>query len=256
MVFLFSIPAVHAQEVHCALVSQTALKADRFIGVDDFDNTYYITAGALNKKSGETVIRYTNLQLGAIGSADILNPLEITVFYPDFNTVITLDNTLNEIVKIDFNQLKNFRNVRYATTANDKNLWIFNADLQQLELYNYQTREILAANQPLNREVIAQKSNYNFCWLLTGKTLLKYNSYGSLLTAAPLEGYEDFVQSGDHIVLKKAGALFYKKDGTDGAAPLKISEIRIKDFSITGNNLYIYDGEKLYRYQLNFSKKQ
>lgn len=256
ILMLFMIPWLYAQEIRCLPVSESPLQADRFIGADDFDNRYYITDNVLYKEGKADSIRYANLQLGTIGSVDLLNPLEITVFYPDFNTVIKLDNTLNEIIKIDFNLPDTFRNIRYATTANNKNLWVFNTDLQQLEIFNYQTRETLTVNQPLTEEVIAQKSNYNFCWLLTQTTLLKYNIYGSLLTTHSLEGYEAFSQSGQHIILKKANALFYKKDDSETVTPLKISEIPIKDFYINDNNLYIYDGKKLYQHQINFSKKK
>ena len=255
VLFFFSL-AHSAQEAACMLIAEIPLKADRFTGIDDFDNLYYVDNNVLYKEGKEATIRYNNLQLGNIGSIDILNPLEITVFYPDFNTVIKLDNTLNEIIKIDFNHTKKFRNIQYVTTANDKNLWTFNSDLQQLEIFNYQTRETIPANQPLSREVIAQGSNYNFCWLLTPKELLKYNSYGSLLEITPLEDYDAFSQSGGDIILRKNNTLFYKKDNSGQITPLKISGIGIKDFYIKGNNLYIYDGKNLYHYQLNFSKKE
>ena len=253
---LFFTSIITAQEIQTTRISKTPLEADRFIGVDDFDHIYYIHNAVFYKKGPENTLLYTNLQLGTIGDIDILNPLEITVFYPDFNTVIKLDNTLNEIIKIDFNQLQQFRTVQYTTTANDKNLWIFNTDLQQLELFNYQTREITPINQPLNQEVITQKSDYNFCRLLTRKTLLTYNIYGSLLSVTPAEGYETFSQSGNHTILKKQHRLFYRKEGSSRIMSLKISDIHVKDFYITANNLYIYDGKNVHHYQLNFSKKE
>lgn len=256
VVVLFFTVAIGAQELQYKAITKVPLHADRFIGVDDFDNLYYISNNVFYKKRKKDSIRYTNLQLGNIGNIDILNPLEITVFYPDFNTVIKLDNTLNEIIKIDFNRVDPFRNIQYVTTANDKNLWTFNADLQQLEIFNYQTRESISINQPLNENIIAQKSNYNFCWLLTGTALLTYNIYGSLLNTFPLKGYDAFSQSGNIFILKKENHLFYVKAYPDTATPLKISDIPVKDFYINANNLYIYDGKNVHHYQLNLSKKQ
>ena len=254
--FLWIPIANSAQEINCIFIAKIPLQADRFVGVDDFDNVYYVTGNVFYKKRASDSIPYNNIQLGDIGNIDILNPLEITVFYPDFNTVIKLDNTLNEITKIDFNQREAFRNIQYTTTANDKNLWIFNSDLQQLERFNYQTRELIPINQPLNQNVIAQKSNYNFCWLLTPTTLLKYNIYGNLLSATPVRDYEDFSQSRNLLILKKNNRLFCKKEGSDNVTLLKISGITVKDFYINANNLYIYDGENVHHYQLNLSKRE
>lgn len=254
--FFFLAGLAQAQTVSRVLIAEIPMQADRFVGVDDYTCVYYTVDEVLYKESNGETLRYTNLQLGRIGNVDILDPLEITVFYPDFNTVIKLDNTLNEIVKIDFNRPERFRNVRYATTANDKNLWIFNSDLQQLEIFNYKTGEVIPVNRPLDEEVIDQKSNYNFCRLLTRTALFTYNIYGSLLSVTPAEDYGAFSQSGAHIVLKKDKMLFYMREGSGRAMPLKIPEIHLKDFYINGNNLYIYEGKKLYQYQLNFSKKE
>ena len=253
---LFCISVTKAQEIRTTRIAKMPLEADRFIGVDDFNHIYYTHNAVFYKKGSENTLLYTNLQLGTIGDIDILNPLEITVFYPDFNTVIKLDNTLNEIIKLDFNQLQQFRTVQYTTTANDKNLWIFNTDLQQLELFNYQTREIIPINQPIDQEIITQKSDYNFCRLLTKTALLTYNIYGSLLSVTPAEGYQTFSQSGNHTILKKQNRLFYRKEGSNRITPLEISDIHVKDFYITANNLYIYDGKNVHHYQLNFSKKE
>jgi hypothetical protein len=254
--FFFFFLAVSAQEIPCLSISEIPLNADRFIGVDDFDSIYYVKDNVFYKKENENTISYTNFQMGNIGNIDILNPLEITIFYPDFNVAIKLDNTLNEIIKIDFNQIKNFRNIQYVTTANDKNLWIFNADMHQLEVFNYQTQGIIPTNQPLHEKIIAQESDYNFCWLLTEKELLSYNIYGSLLSSVPLEGYDGISQSGNHEVLKKKNTLFYKERGLNQMTPLKIIAINIKDFYINEDNLYIYNGKNLYHYKLNFNKKE
>ena len=63
------------------------------------------------KKQEDKLLKYSNLQLGPITSANSFNPLKINVFYKAFNTVIILDNRLAEIYKIDFNQTKPYKNI-------------------------------------------------------------------------------------------------------------------------------------------------
>ncbi len=238
-----------------SLIKATKLKTDNFIGIDDFGAIYHIKNNVLYKKTDTNTISYNNLQLGNLSNVDILNPLEITVFYTDFNTVIKLDNTLNEIIKIDFNQTKTFKNVQFATTAISKNIWIFNTDLQQLELFNHQTKKSFPIHQPLAKSVIVQKSNYNFCWLLTKTQLFHYNNYGSLINKIPMENFEDFCQSNGNIILKKKNKLFFLEKDSESRTPLTLPKIIVKDFYLNGENLYIYDGELLHQFQLKPTKQ-
>lgn len=51
------------------------------------------------KKNNTQLWQYKNLSLGKITKIDLQNPLKIVLFYEGFNSVILLDNQLNEIQK-------------------------------------------------------------------------------------------------------------------------------------------------------------
>ncbi len=76
---------------------------DVFLGFDNQQNSYTITNNILTKTNQTSTYQYNNLGLGKITKVEIQNPLQIVVFYKNFNTVVLLDNQLNEIKKIDFN---------------------------------------------------------------------------------------------------------------------------------------------------------
>jgi hypothetical protein len=61
---------------------------------------YYTVKNNIFSKIGtrETFV-YQNFSLGKITKVDLQNPLKIVLFYENFNTVVTLDNQLNEIQK-------------------------------------------------------------------------------------------------------------------------------------------------------------
>ena len=83
-------------------IRTTPIDATTFIGVDSFQNVYTLKGNAFYKNNQEN---YQNLNLGEIFSIDIRNPFKIVLFYKNFNTVILLDNRLNEIEKIQFFKL-------------------------------------------------------------------------------------------------------------------------------------------------------
>ena len=92
-----------AQEViEVELIESKALIADAFIGVNMFEEIFYIKNDVLFKKKGEKLYSYQNRLLGTLNFVDLLNSLEMILFYKDFNTAVKLDWELGEISKVDF----------------------------------------------------------------------------------------------------------------------------------------------------------
>ncbi|MDX1783719.1 MAG: hypothetical protein R3361_06135, partial [Aequorivita vladivostokensis] len=79
------------------LESKVPFGADRFIGFDNYKNSYFIKDSVIHKQGPDGNFLFNDLQLGRITSVDIINPLKVVVFFQDTNTVVMLDNKLNEI---------------------------------------------------------------------------------------------------------------------------------------------------------------
>ncbi|MFV9551348.1 hypothetical protein [Algibacter sp. PT7-4] len=250
---LLSISIFAQEPIEAKFISQVNYNTDFLISVDNFGTSYYITNNVLYKKTDKTNITYNNLQLGTIHSANTFNPLKTNLFYKDFNTAIILDNRLSEIFKIDFNNLDNYKNVSHISTGHDNTIWVFNQDLQRLELFDYKTRKTRAHTVPVQSKIIDLKSNYNFCWLLTADYLLMYNYFGSLIKKVKNLGYTALAENNEDIVLKKENALFYMKKNSDKTIPIATSNLLINQFLVTNETLYIYNGKTLQQYQLKIN---
>ncbi len=245
--------ALFSQEVSTKLVEKTPFPLERFVGVDKFNNFYGIKKNTFYKIEGSKTYQFADIQLGELTSVDLLNPLKITLFYRDMNTVVIVDNRLNEINRINFTTITNFRNIDHATTGKDNSLWIFNIDLQRLELFDYNTKKVLFHTQPINHEIIQQESNFNFCWLLQEKKLEFYNSYGSFMSAFPTTKNFQFTQDNNLIVGRDQENWMVLKRDAKAFTPLEISQNAVKDFYLNNENLYLYTDNFIYRYQLNLS---
>ena len=242
--------------ISATLQQQDSLAVDHFEGMDNFGASYMIQDNILMKKKDSKEWQYNNLQLGEITSVDILNPLKITLFYADFNTVIILDNTLNEIKRIDFNVIGEFKNLAAATTATDRNLWVFDTNTQQLEVFNYVQEKTPIQNLPIPEKFITQKSNYNYCRILTETTLYTYNIYGSLLTQQEVTGVTEFSMTNTEVIFLKEKKLYYTFEEDVYLINLPSDRIDIKQFSLHNDILYIYDGIVLYQFQLKKPTKE
>ncbi|WP_299525729.1 hypothetical protein [Winogradskyella sp.] len=233
------------------LKDSTLLKAKDIFGIDTFGTLYYSTDdNTFNKKTKDTTITYTNFQLSEITTANAFNPLKINLFYQEFNTVIILDNRLAEVFKIDFNTTQPYKNVSFVSTGFDNTIWIFNQDLQQLELYDYKSNKIRLKTVPIQSEILDLKSDYNNCYMLTENYLYVYNYFGSLIAKHKNEGYENMAFSKAHLVLRKAESLCILSKNSGEIKPISHPNLLINQFLVTNESLYIYHDEILRQYQL------
>lgn len=250
--FLFFIPvSLYSQDsLKAVLLESTPLKVQSIVGTDNFDVKYYINNNIFYKKTESNTINFSNVQLGEITSADIYNPLKMALFYKDFNTVIILDNRLADIFKIDFNVRQPYRNVTHVSIGNDNTIWTFNQDLQQLQLYDYLNNQVRATALPIATNILDLTSNYNFAWLLTEDYIYKYSYFGSMLYKIKNDGFTALEERNDDVVLQKENKLYFLNDKTEKIVPIVLPKLLINQFFVTGETLYIYDSETLYKFQL------
>jgi hypothetical protein len=249
--FLFSFTLIAQEQIKTSAKDSTAFKAKDIFGVDTFGTLYYTTENnSFHKKTNDTIITYANFQLSEITSANAFNPLKINLFYQDFNTVVILDNRLAEIFKIDFNTVQPYKNVSFVSTGFDNTLWIFNQDLQQLELYDYKANKTRFKTVPVQADVLDLKSDYNYCYLLTKKYLYIYNYFGSLVNKIENNGYESMAFSKAQLILKKENLLYRLPKNEFKIEAIEHPNLLISQFLVTNETLYIYDDEILRQYQL------
>lgn len=257
IVFLFiscSFTSFAQSETTLISIETIPLKAERFIGIDSYSDLYYIKNRTLFKQTKTESFQFKDFQLGAMGSVDILNPLKITVFFPDYQTAVILDNKLNELKRISFAMEPPFLNIKNATTANDNRLWTFNEDNQQLELFNYRDKVNQQLSRPLSENYKSHKSNFNFCYLLTDTKLRLYNIYGSLLKSIPSNGIQKMALSNDKLLILKNDSVFLLTENLSKEEPIKSPDLNIKDLYLSDEFLYIYDGELIHKMKLTQTK--
>jgi len=250
IICFFYLSAASQESISISLIKKSELKIDELVQIDDFGTIYYIKNNTFYSQSKSKTINYNNVQLGEITSANAFNPLKINLFYKNFNAAVILDNRLAEITAINFNRLQPLRNVTHISTGNDNTLWLFNQDTQELELFDYKTGKTRAKALPISEEVIDINGNYNFCWLLTNKHIYTYNYFGSLVSKTKNEGFKSFMQHRGDLFFLKDNMLYYKLKNSSEINQLILPELLIKQFLVTNETLYIYDGEFLYHYQL------
>ncbi|WP_395065922.1 hypothetical protein [Flavobacterium sp.] len=147
-------------------IDSISIEADAFIGYDGFGNYFYTKNNVIYKKAGTSSVQYQNLSLGKITKVDILNPLKVIVFYEGFNSVIVLDNQLNEIQKVDFSSLETPVVASAIGISGQNKLWVFNTLNQQIGLYDLNTATYQNLGMPIRDGISYYQTDFNyFQWI-------------------------------------------------------------------------------------------
>lgn len=235
-------------------------KCDTFYGVDDFKNFYYSADNVFYKKGLEQSQEFYDIQLGDITSVDIINPLKILVFYKDTQTIVFLDNRLNEQLRLNFNNLKPQRFIEHIKLAGERRLWIYNLDASRLELYDYINNRIINSTSPINDKVLEMHSDYNFCHIITNQNIITYNSYGSetsrIESNIQLPVAFDFEQLGFQETNNWKWYYFdreFRFRESELTTPIS-QEYEAESLYLKDGKLYIYSHERLYVKSINLKK--
>ena len=238
------------------LIDSISLNADTFIGVDDFENYYYIKGNTFYKKTTRQTYSYTNTQLGNITSVNITNPLKILLLYRDFNTIVILDNRLNELTDIiNFSRESYTKNVTFASISSNNNLWLYSLDDTILSLWNYETKQTIFDSQPLNFynlnfEATALISDYENCWISSQKGIIQFNEFGSYLQTVSLIDSSYLKPYGNGFTYLKNKKLFTYENDISTEIEFVNNNHLSTNYFVNKNSLYFFTSDKLFKYSI------
>lgn len=199
--------SLQSQEVIPAVKqSDTQLACDIFLGFDNQKSIYSLKNNILTKNSDGITYQYNNLSLGKITNVDFQNPLQIVIFYKNFNTVVLLDNQLNEIKKIDFNLKSTPINLEAVALSSQNQIWIYDSISSKIGLYNVNTDTFKWISTMLENPISYYESDYtHFYWTDIHLNLYRISIYGTIEKLGNLPKF-------DAIQLTKNGNSIYKTD--------------------------------------------
>ncbi len=230
------------------------LTAEHFYGVDDFNNLYYGRDNVFYKQpvsslSSTSAQQFYDVQLGDLTSVDLINPLRILLFYKDTQTVVLLDNRLNESLRIRLSELQPYRYFEHVALAGERRLWLYNQDQQRLELLDYLTNKLIVSSPIVKEKVIRLTSDYNYCHLITDQSVLAFNAYASRTSKLQLPtiqladyDFEQLVVWQDNQLKSYSFSRDYQLEPNDITWNI--------DSQVMPESLYLKNG-KLYIYALN-----
>lgn len=177
------------------------------LAIDQLGNFYAAGGTKLFKFSaeGKFLYPYEEHRYGDIGMVDVNNPLKALVFYPDFLTVVTLDNFLSPLTTYNFFNL-GYQSISAVASSTDGHLWFYdNTDFKLKKIDELGT--VYLQSQPLNL-VLQQTINPNFITERETKVymndpdigIIVFDPFGSYEKTVPIKGLQRFQVMQDEII--------------------------------------------------------
>ncbi len=248
----FAIVLAQEQNLKAQLISVQKIDADIFVGFDNMVNLYYIKDNVLLKKYGNESWQYKNLSLGKITKIDIQNPLQLVLFYENFNTVILLDNQLNETLKINFSENPIPLQLTATGIASQNRLWMYNSLTQQMGLFDYLKNTYQAITPSITGNIKWYESNFNtFQWIDDALNWYACNPFGKITLLGKIPDFDQVQITKDNEILylkdKKLHLLNFKKNIR---YPIEGIEKTFKNFYYRDQILSIFTNQEITNYQI------
>jgi len=258
LILLLCCTALTAQEIGIPvkLLSNSKAGPQRYVGTDAFGWKYTIANNEFSKEKDGRTLKFRTLSLGEIYTVDIQNPLQIVLFYRKFNTVVLLDNQLNETSRINFSNINQPLVAEAAGLASQNRLWIYDINTQQLGLYDLAKSSFKTLTPPFTDNIRYYQNDYNyFYWIDTTGKCFMVNLFGSVGSLGQAPAYDQVqIVSSSELIIKKDGALYFYNLEKQTQAPVAIVEKSFKSFHYTAQILTIFTDSEINTYKITLPK--
>jgi len=223
-----------------------------YVGFDGLGNNYYIKDNVFIKQDDKKKWEYKNVSLGKITSVDYINPLQIVVFYEDFNTIVTLDNQLNEIQKLNLFDIDSSIFASKIGMASQNKFWIYNALTQQIILFNYLNNTSAAVGNPIQESIKFTQSDFNnFYWIDENNNWYATDIYGKVTLLANIPPWEKLqIIDNDKLLFSYDNVLYCLNNKSKVIYEIEIVEKSFQNFYYKDQILAIFTDQQIKSFKL------
>jgi hypothetical protein len=248
----YLLPNAHSQSIKTVALGTTLIDKFTFVGFDALGHNYFIKDNVFSKRDATQTWEYKNVALGKITAVDIVNPLKILLFYEDFNTIIIVDNQLNEIQKFN---LFDFDSAIFASKvgmAAQNKFWIYNALTQQIILFDYLNSTYKNVGNPVQETVTFTQSSFNeFYWIDKANNWYSIDIFGKTTLLGNIPVYDKLqVIDNDRLLFSKEDKLYYLNTVTKTVYEIEIVEKTFQKFYFKDQILAIFTDQEMKTFKL------
>lgn len=252
LLIAFQFSMSQSSKITAVEIARLNLEADDFIGVDGFGNYFYTKNNVVLKKVDSAILQYQNLSLGKITKVDILNPLKVILFYKEFNSIVVLDNQMNEIQRVDFSKLEDSIVASAIGISGQNKVWVFNSMNQQIGLYDLTNNSYQNLGIPIKDDLLYYQSDFNyFHWIDNQHQWNTCTIFGRFFSNGKIDEIEAIqLIDIDKVLFVKNNALYVNDLKQNKLYEIEIVEKSFKNFYYKDQILSIFTDKGITNYKI------
>lgn len=258
MLLLLSCTVLPAQElaIPVKFLSNSKAMKQQFLGTDAFGYEYSIADNEFRKQKDGRTLKYRSVSLGEIYRADLQNPLQIVLFYRKFNSIILLDNQLNETSRINFSDLPQPLIAEAAGLASQNRLWVYDITTQQLGLYDLAQGSFKTITPPFTGSIKYYHNDYNyFYWIDSAGKCFMVNIFGNVGALGTVPAYDKVqIVSSNELIIQKDNKLYFYNLEKQTQTPIAVAEKSFQSFHYAAQILTIFTDSEINTYKITLPK--
>ncbi len=232
--FLMCVYSVKGQDAqHGKIVAENVWSA----AIDPLQEIYYINKNKQLVKISEIQDReysYSNLMIDENTYIDVQNSFKIALFKKNVGDFLILDNRLNLTAKSNLFDLGYFGVTALTVSADNKNIWLFDENIQRLIKIDQQFREVYRSDnltqslsQSIRPKQIIEKTNKLYL-LDNEKGIFVFDNVGNYIKTYPVMQADRIWIINDKLYFSRGGKIWWYN-------PLlfeEVSQYAIEDFTL------------------------
>lgn len=257
LLFLIAASAI-AQDaiIPVKLLNSSKAGPERYLGADSYGWQYTVLDNELRKEKDGRALKFKALSLGDIYRADLQNPLQIVLFYRKFNTVVLLDNQMNETSRINFSDIPQPVIAEAVGLASQNRLWVYDITTQQVGLYDLVKGSFRTLAPPFNEGIRYYQNDYNyFYWVDNANNWYAVNLFGKVNALGKLPEFDQMqIVSPNSVIYSKDGTIHHFNPATGAESAISIMEKSFRSFYYAGEILSIFTNSEITHYKITLLK--
>jgi len=222
--------------------------------VDKLGNCYVYHNYQLEKYSiqGKLVGQFSSLELGKLESIDTSDPMQIMLFFKDFNQLIFLDNRMS--VKgspIYFDDL-NLNSVSVVCKSKQMAVWVYDEYENKLIQFGFNPRRIIhtinfaSFSEELDSINFILENGNELYMNQNNKAVWVLDQFGNRLNKLAIRTNRGFQVSNRNILYNNSTQLYSMNLDNESISPLKVDGFgRFDDVRVSKNHFYVLNSDSI-----------